>query len=43
MAKIKSILTALFKPKSKKKGKAKKQEGPKATPKKPTVGQGKRR
>jgi len=43
MAKIKSILTALFKLKTKKKGKAKKQNGPKDTPKSKYRGQGKRR
>jgi hypothetical protein len=43
MAKIKSILSALFKPKTKKKGKAKKQTGPKETPKSKYRGQGKRR
>lgn len=43
MAKIKSILTALFKPKTKKKGSYKKQDGPKEAPKKAYRGQGKRR
>lgn len=43
MAKIKSILQAIFKLKPKKKGKAKKQNGPKDTPTKPYRGQGKRR
>lgn len=40
MAKIKSILSAIFKPKSKKKGKYKKQSGPKDTPKSKYRGQG---
>jgi len=43
VAKIKSILSALFKPKSKKKGKYKKQNGPKDTPTKAYRGQGKKR
>ena len=40
MAKIKSILNAIFKLKPKKKGKAKKQSGPKDTPKSKYRGQG---
>ena len=41
MAKAKLGTVAKFKPKTKKKGKAFKQQGPKATPTKPYVGQGK--
>ena len=40
MAKIKKALTAIFKPKTKKKGKFKKQTGPKETPQSKYRGQG---
>jgi hypothetical protein len=43
MAKVKLGTIAKFKPKTKKKGSAFKQSGPKATPTKLSVGQGKRR
>jgi len=43
MAKVKLGIIAKFSPKNKKKGQASKSPGPKATPTKLSVGQGKRR